>query len=163
MKAWIPLTLVFALGSAAHAQATCTYPRAPDAMPDGDTATKEQMIAGEERLQSLQHRDERVPGLHQARDRRGGAEGYRRSCRRKRRRRPIEQREDAGAEEQCGGRRTAGEGRQIQRTVEGLQGQARGHHERERGGPRSAAHFPELCRLVRSSPRVWPKRPSTLG
>jgi len=46
MKAWIPLTLVFALGSAAHAQATCTYPRAPDHMPDGNTASKEEMIAG---------------------------------------------------------------------------------------------------------------------
>jgi hypothetical protein len=45
MKAWIPLMLVFALGSAAHAQATCTYPRAPDAPPDGKTATKDQMIA----------------------------------------------------------------------------------------------------------------------
>jgi hypothetical protein len=45
MKAWIPLTLVFALGSAAHAQATCTYPRSPDALPDGNTASKEQMVA----------------------------------------------------------------------------------------------------------------------
>jgi hypothetical protein len=45
MKAWIPLMLVFALGSAAHAQATCTYPRAPDAIPDGNTASKEEMIA----------------------------------------------------------------------------------------------------------------------
>jgi hypothetical protein len=45
MKAWIPLTLVFALGTAAHANATCTYPRSPDAPPDGNTATKDQMIA----------------------------------------------------------------------------------------------------------------------
>jgi hypothetical protein len=45
MKAWIPLTLVFALGSAAHAQAACTYPRAPGTIPDGNTASKEQMIA----------------------------------------------------------------------------------------------------------------------
>jgi len=45
MKAWIPLTLVLALGSAAYAQAACVYPRAPDAPPDGNTATKEQMIA----------------------------------------------------------------------------------------------------------------------
>jgi hypothetical protein len=45
MKAWIPLMLVFALGSAAHAQATCTYPRAPDTIPDGNTASKEEMIA----------------------------------------------------------------------------------------------------------------------
>ncbi len=45
MKPWIPLTLVYALGSVVHAQATCSYPRAPDAIPDGKTATKEQMIA----------------------------------------------------------------------------------------------------------------------
>ena len=45
MKAWIPLTLVFALGVAANAHATCSYPRAPDALPDGATATKDQMIA----------------------------------------------------------------------------------------------------------------------
>jgi len=45
MKAWIPLTLVLVFGTAAHAQATCTYPRAPDAPPDGATATKEQMVA----------------------------------------------------------------------------------------------------------------------
>lgn len=45
MKAWIPLTLVFALGTALSAQADCTYPRAPDAPPDGNTATKDQMIA----------------------------------------------------------------------------------------------------------------------
>ena len=45
MKAWIPLTLVFALGAAAHAQATCTYPPSPEAPPDGSTATKDQMIA----------------------------------------------------------------------------------------------------------------------
>ena len=44
MKSWLPLTLVFALGSA-HAQATCTYPQAPGAPPDGATATKEQMVA----------------------------------------------------------------------------------------------------------------------
>jgi hypothetical protein len=48
MKAWIPLTLVFCLGSAAHSQATCTYPRAPDAPPDGATATKDQMVAAKQ-------------------------------------------------------------------------------------------------------------------
>jgi hypothetical protein len=46
MKAWIPLTLLFALGSAAHAQADCTYPRAPASIPDGATASKDDMIAG---------------------------------------------------------------------------------------------------------------------
>ena len=45
MKAWIPLMLAFSLGSAAHSQSTCTYPSAPDAPPDGNTATKDQMIA----------------------------------------------------------------------------------------------------------------------
>src|SRR5580698_2155597 len=45
MKAWIPLTLVLALGSAAHANAACSYPRSPDAPPDGASATKDQMIA----------------------------------------------------------------------------------------------------------------------
>ncbi|HTV94852.1 MAG TPA: hypothetical protein VME42_02590 [Steroidobacteraceae bacterium] len=45
MKAWIPFTLVFALGTAMHAQADCTYPRAPDKIADGNTASKEEMIA----------------------------------------------------------------------------------------------------------------------
>jgi hypothetical protein len=45
MKAWIPLTLVFALGMASHAQADCSYPRSPEAPPDGNTATRDQMIA----------------------------------------------------------------------------------------------------------------------
>jgi hypothetical protein len=45
MKAWIPLTLVIALGTAAHANAACSYPKAPDAPPDGATATKDQMVA----------------------------------------------------------------------------------------------------------------------
>jgi hypothetical protein len=45
MKAWIPLTLVFALAAAANAQATCIYPKSPDAPPDGKTATKDQMVA----------------------------------------------------------------------------------------------------------------------
>ena len=45
MKAWIPLMLLFALGTAAHAQATCSYPQSPEAPPDGNTATRDQMIA----------------------------------------------------------------------------------------------------------------------
>ncbi len=45
MKAWIPLTLVFALGAAAQAHAACSYPKSPDAPPDGNTATKDQMVA----------------------------------------------------------------------------------------------------------------------
>ena len=45
MKAWIPLTLILALGAAATAQADCTYPRAPDKIPDGATASKDEMVA----------------------------------------------------------------------------------------------------------------------
>ena len=45
MKAWIPLTLVLALGAAATAQADCTYPCAPDKIPDGATASKDEMVA----------------------------------------------------------------------------------------------------------------------
>ena len=44
MKSWIPLALAFALG-ATIAHADCTYPKSPDAAPDGGTATLEQMIA----------------------------------------------------------------------------------------------------------------------
>ncbi|HTD75679.1 MAG TPA: hypothetical protein VK652_19270 [Steroidobacteraceae bacterium] len=45
MKAWIPLTLVFAFGLAAHAQATCSYPAAPATPPNGNTATRDEMVA----------------------------------------------------------------------------------------------------------------------
>ena len=45
MKAWIPLTLVFAFGLAAHAHATCSYPQSPAKPPDGNTASRDEMIA----------------------------------------------------------------------------------------------------------------------
>ena len=45
MKAWIPLTLVLSFGAAAHVQAACSYPKSPDAPPDGNTATRDVMIA----------------------------------------------------------------------------------------------------------------------
>jgi hypothetical protein len=45
MKAWIPLTLVFAFGLAANAHATCSYPQSPAAPPNGNTATRDEMIA----------------------------------------------------------------------------------------------------------------------
>jgi hypothetical protein len=45
MKSWITVTLALALCTAAHAQATCSYPKAPAAPPDGNTATRDQMIA----------------------------------------------------------------------------------------------------------------------
>ena len=45
MKAWIPLTLVFAFGLAANAHATCSYPQPPAAPPNGATANHDQMVA----------------------------------------------------------------------------------------------------------------------
>ena len=45
MKAWIPLALGLALCTAALADTNCTYPSAPAAVPDGATATKDQMVA----------------------------------------------------------------------------------------------------------------------
>jgi hypothetical protein len=50
MKVWLPLILIFALGSAAHSQASCTYPAAPDAPPDGATATRDEMIAAKHKF-----------------------------------------------------------------------------------------------------------------
>jgi hypothetical protein len=52
MKAWIPLTLVFALGFAAHAGADCIYPKSPEAPPDGSTATKDEMVAAAKAFKS---------------------------------------------------------------------------------------------------------------
>jgi hypothetical protein len=43
MKLWIPATLLLAL-IAGRAHAGCDYPRAPDKVPDGNTATLEEMI-----------------------------------------------------------------------------------------------------------------------
>jgi hypothetical protein len=37
---------IAALAFAAQASAACSYPKAPDQMPDGNKATKEEMIAG---------------------------------------------------------------------------------------------------------------------
>jgi hypothetical protein len=45
MKAWISLTLVFVLGLASRAHATCSYPQSPSTPPNGNTATKDEMIA----------------------------------------------------------------------------------------------------------------------
>jgi hypothetical protein len=44
MKSWIPLALALALGTTV-AHADCTYPKSPEAAPDGSTATLEQMVA----------------------------------------------------------------------------------------------------------------------
>ena len=43
-------TLALTLLGAGAAHAACTYPRAPDALPDGDTATKEQMVAAKKEV-----------------------------------------------------------------------------------------------------------------
>ena len=46
MKAWIPLVLLMAgFAAQGHAADACTYPKTPDAPPDGNTATKDQMVA----------------------------------------------------------------------------------------------------------------------
>ncbi|HUX73268.1 MAG TPA: hypothetical protein VMV25_05170 [Steroidobacteraceae bacterium] len=45
MKPWIPLSLTLVLFGSAHAQTNCTYPHAPASTPDGNTATRDQMIA----------------------------------------------------------------------------------------------------------------------
>jgi hypothetical protein len=37
---------IAALGFAMQASAACTYPKAPDSIPDGSKATKDEMIAG---------------------------------------------------------------------------------------------------------------------
>lgn len=46
------LTLLAALG-AAGAQAACIYPRAPENIPDGSTATVEQMIAAQQAVKQF--------------------------------------------------------------------------------------------------------------
>lgn len=50
----IRLTLaLIALAAAGAAQATCIYPRAPDKLPDGSTATYEEMAAGQKAVQQF--------------------------------------------------------------------------------------------------------------
>ena len=52
MKAWIPLSLSLFVGIAAHAQSSCVYPHAPATPPDGNTATRAQMIAAKHNFDS---------------------------------------------------------------------------------------------------------------
>ena len=125
MKAWIPLTLVFALGSAAHAQADCTYPRAPDSIPDGNTASKEEMIAAKNEVSRYNTEmnayldcikleiDAATPKdpSKLSKDEKAKARGTGK---------------DPHAEKQCRRGRAPGDRRPIQRSIEGLQGQARG-------------------------------------
>ncbi len=46
MKALPPILMLAALAGG-PAYATCSYPQAPDKLPDGATATKEEMLAGQ--------------------------------------------------------------------------------------------------------------------
>ena len=48
------LTLaLIALAAAGSANAACIYPRAPDRLPDGSTATYEEMVAGQKAVQQF--------------------------------------------------------------------------------------------------------------
>ena len=48
------LTLaLIALAAAGSADAACIYPRAPDRLPDGSTATYEEMVAGQKAVQQF--------------------------------------------------------------------------------------------------------------
>ena len=49
MKALHSIALVAAL-AAGQAYGACTYPAAPDALPDGNTATREEMLAGKKKV-----------------------------------------------------------------------------------------------------------------
>ncbi|HEX4509055.1 MAG TPA: hypothetical protein VH328_03220, partial [Burkholderiaceae bacterium] len=45
MKAWIPLTMTTALCLAGYAHADCSHPQSPGNPPDGNTASKDQMVS----------------------------------------------------------------------------------------------------------------------
>ena len=50
MKAFYSLAALAALASG-HAYATCTYPTAPDSIPNGNSATLEEMVAAQKAVQ----------------------------------------------------------------------------------------------------------------
>ncbi|MBM4232326.1 MAG: hypothetical protein FJ184_16640 [Gammaproteobacteria bacterium] len=52
MKTLLSLGLIAALG-AGPAFAACTYPKAPDSIPDGSTSTLEQMLAGQRAVKAF--------------------------------------------------------------------------------------------------------------
>ena len=52
MKALYSLALLAAL-AAGQAYGACTYPTPPDALPDGNTATREDMLAGKKKVQEF--------------------------------------------------------------------------------------------------------------
>ncbi|MBK7250731.1 MAG: hypothetical protein IPI06_07620 [Gammaproteobacteria bacterium] len=51
MKALAPALLLAAL-AAGPVQAACSYPKAPESIPDGNTATTEQMVAAKKAVES---------------------------------------------------------------------------------------------------------------
>ena len=52
MKVLYSLAALAALASG-HAYAACTYPTAPEALPDGNTATLEQMVAAQKQVKEF--------------------------------------------------------------------------------------------------------------
>ena len=52
MKALYSLAALAALASG-HAYAACTYPTAPDSLPDGNSATLEQMVAAQKAVKTF--------------------------------------------------------------------------------------------------------------
>ena len=52
MKMLLPLVAIAALG-AGPAFAACTYPKAPESIPDGSTSTLEQMLAGQRAVKAF--------------------------------------------------------------------------------------------------------------
>jgi hypothetical protein len=48
-----PMLLLMLLVAAGAADATCIYPRAPDRVPDGSTATFEEMVAAQKAVQQF--------------------------------------------------------------------------------------------------------------
>jgi hypothetical protein len=53
MKALYSLAVLAALAGGGNAYAACTYPTAPDALPDGNTATLEQMVAAQKQVKQF--------------------------------------------------------------------------------------------------------------
>jgi hypothetical protein len=53
MKALYSLTLFAAALAAGQAYGACTYPTPPDQLPDGNTATREQMLEGKKKVQEF--------------------------------------------------------------------------------------------------------------
>jgi hypothetical protein len=53
MKALYSLAILATLAGGGQAYAACTYPTAPDALPDGNTATLEQMVAAQKQVKQF--------------------------------------------------------------------------------------------------------------